>query len=194
MVLRNVNDLRAMLESLLEATRVDRPSLAIQPTRVSIAGLISEVTGALELNARTKNVRLCREVPADLPPVRADGSRVGQILANLIGNAIKFTPAGGTVTVRAQVAADGLRAVCVAVADTGSGIPPDETGKIFEYLYQGTNVQTQSRKGFGIGLHICKDLVLRQGGEIWVESEPGKGSTFYFSLPVDAEAGVEDAA
>ena len=92
---------------------------------------------------------LRQDVPADLPPAYADGSRVDQILTHLIGNAIKFTPAGRSIDVRAQVTADGVRALRIAVADSGCGIAPEETGRIFEYLYQGSNIQEQSRKGSG---------------------------------------------
>jgi len=192
-ILRNVDYLRTMIEDLLEATRVDRPALTIRLDRVSISEVISQVIGALRLNALAKRVTLLLEVPADLPSVYADGSCVGHILTNLIGNAIKFTPAEGTVTFRAQVVATGPRIVRIEVADTGCGIAAEETMKIFDYLYQGTNVQDHSRKGFGIGLHVCRDLVRRQGGTISVESTIGRGSTFRFTLPVQELAGMEVA-
>jgi signal transduction histidine kinase len=118
---------------------------------------------------------------------------VGQIVSNLLGNAIKFTPQGGSVVVRAQIASDDGDHVHVSVADTGPGVKAEELERIFDYLYQGQNTANLARKGFGIGLHICRDLVVRQGGRIWAESEPGHGSVFHFTLPIAAAGSPANA-
>ncbi|UCH43075.1 MAG: hypothetical protein JSW16_00635, partial [Dehalococcoidales bacterium] len=103
---------------------------------------------------------------------------------NLINNAIQFTPEKGTITVRAEVYSKDTDYLCVSVADTGCGISAEEQELVFEYLYQVDNDTDTIRRGLGLGLNICQELVLRQSGEIWVESEIGKGSTFFFTLPV----------
>jgi hypothetical protein len=109
---------------------------------------------------------------------------VRQILTILLDNAVKFTPTGGTVTVVARDYEKDRSMVLVEVSDTGCGIKPEETKRIFEHLYQVTDPGSAGRRGLGLGLHIAKDLVIRQGGAIWVISEPGKGSLFTFTLPI----------
>jgi hypothetical protein len=113
--------------------------------------------------------------------VWADRDKVTQILMNLIGNAIKFTPQNGKVTVVLEKNGDAH--VQISIADTGPGILPEESNKIFSKFYQVANIEKQKPKGSGLGLAISKALVEMHGGKIWVESELGKGSTFYFTLP-----------
>ena len=104
---------------------------------------------------------------------------------NLIDNAIKFTPEEGKISgSMPQVSSEDPHFLCVSVGDTGCGIPPEETKKIFDSLYQVKDSIEINRKGLGLGLYICKELVSRHGGRIWVESEPGQGSTFSFTLPI----------
>ena len=106
--------------------------------------------------------------------------RIEQVLTNLISNAVKFTPAEGTVTVLGEDLGDRIR---MAVRDTGIGIPKEEQEKIFQRFYQVDSSATRSYRGAGLGLTICKFIVEYHRGRIWVESEEGKGSTFYFELP-----------
>ena len=182
-MLRNANQLRTMVDDLLEVTRAETGRLTIDPRCVSLIELIPEVVGNVTA-ATTKGVFLSADVPDDLPLAHADPDRVQQILINLIDNGIRFTPEKGTVTVRAQVSNEDPDFVCVAVADTGCGISPEETGKIFEYLHRVESNVEDNRKGLGLGLHICKELIHGHGGRIWVESQPGCGSTFFFTLPI----------
>jgi len=110
---------------------------------------------------------------------------VQEIITNLLDNAIRFTPENGAVSVRAEVYNEDSSFLCVAMSDTGCGISRRENEKIFEYMYQGKSQnEAASRQSLGLGLYICKELVRRHGGRIWVESELGHGSTFFFTLPI----------
>jgi signal transduction histidine kinase len=144
--------------------------------------------------ARRKGVALRSELSPDLPPLYADRDKVRQILINLVGNAVKFTPAGGHIVVRAERApltppdptgdrppARGLR---VAVNDTGMGIPADALRKVFEPFYQVDNSSTRQFGGTGLGLAIVRSFAEAHGGMVSVESTPDVGSTFFVTLPV----------
>ena len=97
---------------------------------------------------------------------------------------MKFTPEEGSICVRASVLGEDARQICVGVADTGCGLNPDQSKRIFDYLYQAEAPFHITRRGLGLGLYICKELITRHGGKIWVDTEPGQGSTFFFTLPV----------
>jgi len=118
-----------------------------------------------------------------LPPAFADRTRLRQILIILFDNAIKFTPEGGAVDIRARLLPKDPPLLLVEVIDTGCGISAAGAERVFERLYQESEHTRASRKGLGLGLHICKQLVTQQGGEIWVKSQLQKGTTFSFTLP-----------
>lgn len=184
-VLRNTNQLRTMIEDLLEVTQVRTGKLSIQARPTSVDELIDETIGSLGALAAAKGITLSADAPGYLPLAYADPQRVRQILRNLIENSMKFTPENGTITVRAHRAdAESDSFVSVSVADTGCGISPEECDKIFDRLYQAKSTVEASRKGLGLGLYICKELVSLHGGRIWVEGRPGHGSTFFFTLPI----------
>jgi signal transduction histidine kinase len=145
--------------------------------------LAGEVAEHLKPLAAEKLIRI--EVPASDPSVTAwaDRDKVTQVLMNLIGNAVKFSPQDGKVTV--DIKKNGNEWVQISVADTGPGILPQETNKIFTKFYQIAKMDKQRPKGTGLGLAISKALVEMHGGTIWVESEVGKGSTFCFTLPAE---------
>lgn len=183
-VLRNTNQLSMMIGDLLDVTRAITGRINIDPHLLSIAEEISKTISAFKKRAAEKGLLLHSEIQDDLPSVYADPVRIRQVLSNLIDNAIKFTPEKETIAIRASQYHKDPDYVCVEVADTGCGIDPDEKKKIFEYLYQAKKIPVPNRKGLGLGLFICKEIVFRHDGEIWVESVPEKGSTFYFTLPV----------
>jgi signal transduction histidine kinase len=145
---------------------------------------VTDTFNTLLGTAEGKGVALSYDLPADLPPVHADRTRLRQILIILLDNAIKFTPAGGAVTIQARPLPQDPRFLLFEVSDTGCGIGPVISERIFERLYQVSDRIQASRKGLGLGLYICKELVTRQGGQIWVKRRPEKGTTFSFTLPV----------
>lgn len=155
---------------------------------MSIVEVIAETVSSLRALAGVKGIALSTDVSAHLPSAYADPQRIRQILRNLIENGIKFTPDNGTITIRAQLSDEEHHAIHITVADTGCGISSEECEKIFERLYQGTSSIEAGRKGLGLGLSICKELVSRHGGRIWVESRLGHGSNFFFTLPIFSSA------
>jgi signal transduction histidine kinase len=124
------------------------------------------------------HVSVVAEVEPNLPSVQFDAARIFQVLANLLSNALKFTPPNGHIVVRLERIDDEIR---FGVQDTGAGIGPDKLEQIFERFQQ---LEPNDRRGVGLGLYISKSIVQGHGGRIWVESEVGEGSTFYFALPI----------
>ena len=189
-VFRNTQQLRSMIEDLLQANRAQTGRMSVSLQRVDLPPLLAEVAETLRQTAQEQQVALTTETAPGLPPMLADPLRVRQILNNLLGNALKFTPAGGTIRVSARPATGpdpsgaSRSMVEIAVADTGCGIGAEDCRRIFDQLYQVEQTRTRSRNGLGLGLYISRDLVTRQGGRIWVESAPGHGATFFFTLPV----------
>jgi signal transduction histidine kinase len=183
-VLRSVNQLRAMIGDLLEATRAETGKLRIESCCLAIGNVMQQAVAMLRATAHAKQVGLEVAVDRRIPLVYADPDRVLQILINLIDNAIKFTPADGSVMVRAFLVEADPAFAYVSVADTGKGISPESRALIFERLFQDPNALDNSRKGLGLGLYIVQELVRLHGGRIWVESQPGHGSTFSFTLPL----------
>ncbi len=183
-VLKNVNQLQSMIDDLLEVTRLETGKLNVNPTRASVFEAASYSVDTAFPSARAKGIFMECEVPEDMPSAYADPIRVRQILNVLLDNAVKFSSAGDLITVTATVAEEGPPFLTVAVTDTGSGMTPEVSSRIFERLYQESGFSQDSRKGLGLGLYICKELVVRQSGQIWVTSEAGKGTTISFTLPV----------
>ena len=183
--LDNIKQLKGMVSDLLDITRVETHKLTVEPQQVNPVELIAEVFRTCRTNAAVKKITLRSGVaPLDIPFVWADPARVRQILTNLIDNGIKFTPEGGTVTVECQPVAEGEAFLCLSVSDMGCGISPENRETIFDRLVQVKDSVESSRSGLGLGLFIASELVARHGGRIWVESQLGRGSTFYFTLPV----------
>ncbi len=183
-ILRNVGQLQAMIGDLLEVTRAQEGKLSVDPQRTSISDAIAYTVKTLQGTARAKGIVLSFDLPTILPPAYADPTRIRQILIILLDNALKFTPAEGVVSVRAQISPEKPDFLLLAVADTGCGISADMTERVFERLYQVTDQNQAGRKGLGLGLYICKELVTRQGGQIWVTSTLNQGATFSFTLPI----------
>jgi len=180
----NTQHLAGLITDLLDLSKIEAGKIEFKATRVSLGGLVHEVVETLRPIAAEKPIALEATAPEPSLLVWADRDKVTQVLMNLIGNAIKFTPAQGRVTV--STARDGQEWIQVSVEDTGPGIPPQERHKIFEKFYQATGEGRQKPKGTGLGLAISKALVELHGGRIWVESELSRGSTFSFTLPVSA--------
>jgi two-component system, NtrC family, sensor histidine kinase GlrK len=154
--------------------------IALNLQTSDIRSLINKAVSGIGPLAMTKNVSLEVEIPQDLPCVKMDGERILQALRNLIGNAVKFTPGGGRITISAQPMEKGVR---VSVADTGPGIPIEDLNAIFDKFQQATMTGYNKIKGTGLGLAIVKHIINAHGGKVWVESEIGRGSIFTFLLP-----------
>jgi hypothetical protein len=183
-VLRNVKQLQSMINDLVEVTRMQAGKLKIELQCTLISDAVVYAVNTLQGSATAKGISLTSEIELRLPSVCADPTRIRQILIILLDNAIKFTPANGAVKVRARVFEEDANLLVLEVSDSGCGISPDMTERIFERLFQTPDPATAGRKGLGLGLFICKALVTRQGGQIWVRSAPGKGAGFFVTLPV----------
>jgi signal transduction histidine kinase len=167
-----------LIRDLLSVTTIEAGRLSIAPRKVTVHDLFREASEMLEPLAREKSLTLAVMAADDIPAVRADPARVLQVFSNLVGNAIKFTPAGGTITLSA-VRTDGP--VQLSVADTGPGIPPAQIPRLFGKFWQ---AKRGDGRGVGLGLAIARGIVEAHGGTIDVRSELGHGSVFTFALPV----------
>lgn len=183
-VLNSVNQLRAMIRDLLEATRAESGKIRIEPRCIAVGDLMQQAVFMMPAIAKEKRVGLEIGLDSRIPMAYADPDRVLQVLINLIDNGIKFTPPDGSVMVKACMVDSDPGQVYISVADTGRGIGPEAKALIFERLYQDPNSIDNSRAGLGLGLFIAKELVELHGGRIWVASEIGNGSTFSFTLPL----------
>jgi PAS domain S-box-containing protein len=174
---QSVSQMERLIDDLLEVKRLEAGHLALERRPQQPASLVAETGEVLGGMAAEKGQTLETRVAAALPAVHVDRQRALQVLSNIVGNAIKFTPTGGRITVTAD-ALDGF--VCFAVADTGPGIPDANLARIFDRFWQG---RKEGRAGIGLGLAIARGIVEAHGGRIWAESEVGAGTTIRFTLP-----------
>lgn len=203
MMLRQVDWLTDLTRDVFDVSRIDGGHMELRRGPTSLNSVVVAVVERFQgvVAEHTKH-----RLKVDLPRVQLvgmwDRERIDQVLTNLMANAIKYSPKGGLLTVRVErreaagpestevrVEADGpggTAMAVVSVSDRGIGIPSDQLSSIFEPYFRASSVQTDLSGGLGLGLHICKGIVEAHGGKIWVESELGRGSTFYFSLPLDA--------
>jgi PAS domain S-box-containing protein len=182
---RSVHQMNAMIKDLLDASSIDAGQFRVAQATRDVSSLLGEVGELLHPLAAAKGVTLRFETAAELSAVWADGDQIQRVFSNLICNAIKFTPAGGTIRVHAARSND---EVVFSVSDTGAGIPAEQLPYVFDRYWQGTR---GDRRGAGLGLAIAKGIVEAHAGRIWVESVAGSGSTFRFTVPVvDGQAGT----
>jgi signal transduction histidine kinase len=183
---QSVMRLRRLVLDLVDLIGFRSGHLSIEPATVDVAELLETVTGELAPLASSAGIELVHERPAVRLAIRADGDRVGQILRNLLDNAMKFTAEGGRVTVRTRVEREW---VTIDVEDTGVGIPPGDLERIFEEFVQLEREAPRRRqRGSGIGLAISRRIAEAHGGTIEVASAPGKGSVFSVRLPREHES------
>ena len=175
----NFDHLAEMIDDLLDLSRMESGRYHIQRQAVRPSGIINHTIQAFTASAHEKELRLESQLTESLPLVSADPLRVVQVLTNLLQNAIKFTPNGGTITVSACESGPDVQ---FSVTDTGIGIPPIELDRIFDRFYQ-VRRDDSNLGGAGLGLAICKEIIRLHGGRIWAESEEGHGSRFFFTLP-----------
>jgi signal transduction histidine kinase len=171
------------IDDLIDATRLETGKLSLEIKPGSFAALAQQLVAILGPVAARKQITLSHQIQPDLPDFCFDENRLMQVLVNLVNNALKFTPENGRVTITAGTAPNDPHYIQVAVQDTGCGLAPAERERIFERLYQVPNPEGGSEQGLGLGLYISRELIQSHSGKIWVESEPGQGSTFYFVIP-----------
>jgi signal transduction histidine kinase len=172
-----------LIQDLLDASRLQGGRrLAVESAAVDLRAVLDEVCQAMAVRRQSSLQKVVCEVATELPPVRADRDRLLQVLGNLIDNALRFTPEGGQVTVRARVEDAAAR---VEVADSGPGIPEAHRRHLFEPFWQ---ARQAGRHSAGLGLAIAKGIVEAHGGHIGVDSMEGRGSTFWFTVPLARRA------
>jgi signal transduction histidine kinase len=168
-------------------SRIEAGTLRVEPELCDLHGIIQACAG--EFQVMTSQHRFQLELPAHLPLVWADPRRVRQVLRNLLENAVKYSPQGGRILISTEQQAGEVQ---VSVNDQGLGIEPEYLERLFERFYQVDSASTRKVGGSGLGLSISKAIVEAQDGRIWVESQPGVGSTFHFALPLVPAPGERD--
>ncbi len=178
---KEAQHLQRLIEDLRTLSLADAGELPLNRRDTNVAELLTRIAAAHQVQAAERGVKLQVDTPANLPPVSMDPDRITQVLGNLVGNALRYTPAGGAVTLAATVTAQALR---LTVTDTGSGIAPEDLPHIFQRFYRGEKSRLQQEDESGLGLAIAKSLVLAHGGTIAADSTPGVGTTFTIRLPL----------
>jgi signal transduction histidine kinase len=197
--------LSRLVEDLRELALADAGQLYLDLRPADVAQIIRHTVDSFSLATEAQELSLTIQLPDDLAPVRADADRVAQVLRNLLVNALRHTPSGGSVTVTVSSMVEAallptgeaallptVEALEIAIADTGEGIAPDDLPHVFERFWRADPARARSRSdgegrlagGTGLGLSVAQSLIEAQGGRIWVESTPGEGTVFRFTLPL----------
>ena len=174
--------LNRLITDLRELSLAEAGQLKLHLEQTDLAGLINAEVTVFYARCQEKDVLLNAGLAKDMPRVNIDSGRIRQVLHNLLENALRFSTAGGSIGVSAITAKD--NSVLVSVSDTGSGIDPDDIDKVFDHFYKADKARQRIYGGAGIGLALVRKYIELHGGRVWVESEPGTGSTFSFTLPV----------
>jgi signal transduction histidine kinase len=187
------DQLLQLITGILDISRMEAGELRITATAFALPDVLQVALSTITPQARRKKIQLTSKLAPDLPQIFGDRDKIRQVLLNLIGNAVKFTPEGGAVTVVVEPSALKQRtlgfqtvpdAVRVTVSDTGIGVPAEHLQRVFDPFFQVDNSSTREYGGTGLGLSIVKRFVEAHGGTAWVESEVGKGSAFSITLPI----------
>lgn len=176
------DNLVKLINELLDISRIESGKAEMNLIPCDLSALVDSVHDLLTPQMKDKNIQFKKQVDADIPPIMLDPSQVDRIFINLIGNAIKFTPENGAISVSAGLSND---TVTVDVADTGIGISKNDIGRLFDEFYRVDNQINQNVKGTGLGLALAKKIVEAHSGKMWVTSTVNKGTTFHFTLPVN---------
>ncbi|HET7276391.1 MAG TPA: HAMP domain-containing sensor histidine kinase [Longimicrobiaceae bacterium] len=177
-IARSAEQMDRLIRDLLDLSSIEAGRLSVEPRPCDTALIVRDAVNLQSALAAESGIRLEREISASVGAVMADHERILQVLANLLGNAIKFTTPGGVVKVRADACSGSIR---FQVSDSGIGIAAENLSSIFELYWQ---ADRSRRRGAGLGLPIARAIVESHDGRIWVDSEPGVGSTFSFTLPM----------
>lgn len=181
----SARQLQALVENLLSVNKIEREQMAVSVEQVDLNAVLDKAVEDLQNQAKLKNIILNYTKDATLPKVMADPLRLAEVINNLVANAISYTGAGGRVSVYSNSAPN---EIVTTVEDTGVGIPAEAIPHLFNKFFRVSNTLQKGSKGTGLGLYISKSIIQKLNGRIWVESEPGKGSKFHFSLPIVQEA------
>ena len=180
-IITGVENMARLVNDLLDLGRIEL-GVDLQVEPVSVLDVLEKVTNTLQMQANQKDVVLSLELPKDLPQqIDADPALFHQAIYNLVENAIKYTSEGGQVVVRVRVMETDL---LFEIQDNGIGIAPDDMARLFEKFYRGKAREARTRVGTGLGLAIVRSIAERHDGRVWVESEEGKGSTFFLRIPI----------
>jgi two-component system phosphate regulon sensor histidine kinase PhoR len=185
---RHTQRLGRLLNDLTDLSNIELNKVKLVLTPLVLEEVIDSVVAIMQPKAEARHVTLAAEVARDLPLAYGDPDRLPQVLINLVDNAVKYTPAGGTVTVRASASVSG-GVLVVDVVDTGIGIPGADLPRITERFYRVDKARSRDLGGTGLGLAIVKHLVIAHGGELAIDSKPGQGTTVRFTLPTSPPAG-----
>jgi len=169
-----------LVDQLLDLSRLESGEVPLRLEELALQPLVDQLISEIVVALPGRGVTVTNDVPSDLPALSADRERIHQVLFNLVDNAVRFTPAGGTVRVSARRENGAIE---IAVADTGSGIPAEHLPRLFERFYRADPARSRGEGGTGIGLAIARSVVEAHGGKITAESDPGLGSVFTFDLP-----------
>jgi len=180
---RNLDRLGCLIDDILDLAKLEAKKMEIKPVPTAIETTINEVCETLGTWTKNKEITLIKDIKKNLPQVNIDPDRITQVLINIVSNAIKFTPKDGTITISAQLSKKGDQ-MEVGISDTGVGIPKNDLSKIFGKFQQAKNRPSGDKSGTGLGLTIAQEIVHLHKGEITVDSEENKGTTFTFTLPV----------
>lgn len=186
----NADRMSTLVSDLQDISRIEAGQLQLKFSAVSIEEAVGEAVRTLRKQIEEKNQSLRLSVSPELPKVWADGTRLIQIVTNLLSNAIKYTPPGGDISINAEVSREkgcarkSRRAIHLSVVDSGIGINPEDQKKIFQQFFRSEDPRVREAAGTGLGLSIARRLVELQGGQIWFESAPEKGTAFHFTIPV----------
>lgn len=179
-ILHQANTMHDMVNNILEVHKMEDGSMEIEKEIADFDDIIVNAIRQVDMSARQKDIEIRTDVPEDFPTIFVDQGKIVRLFANILSNAVKYTPEGGIITIHTKIQQD---TILTSISDTGQGIPPEYLDKIFDRFSQVNRKQQGKAASVGLGLYFCKLVIEAHGGKIWAESDYGKGSTFYFTLP-----------
>jgi two-component system phosphate regulon sensor histidine kinase PhoR len=182
----NAQRLNRLVDDLLTLSGFELGEITLHPEGISLADVLDQVLAVVAARVSEKNIRIVKEIPEETPPILADRDRLAQILLNIVDNAVKFTPAGGTAAVTASSEEAGF--LTVRIADTGVGIPKGEIPRLGERFYRADKGRSRELGGTGLGLAIVKHLMKAHGGRMAIDSTLGHGTTVSLHFPIFPES------
>ncbi|MCH8063672.1 MAG: histidine kinase, partial [Chloroflexi bacterium] len=178
------DEMTELVGNLLDMSRIEAGSMPLDPEQCHLADITGDCIKRVARSRLGGRHDITVDVALELPEVFVDYDQVCRVLSNLLSNSIKYSQPGSEITVRSYLMPSNAGRIVTEVGDSGVGIPDNEIDKIFDKFYRVTSQRGRGRPGSGLGLAICKSIIEAHDGKIWVDSTPGRGSTFYFDLPV----------